>query len=363
MKIKVTQENLSRALSIVSRTASTRTTLPILSNVLIRAIDNQLILSSTNLEVSTTQKVSASIQEEGVVTVPARLITDFVSNLPKTNIEITVSSNKMSIVADGYRSNINTTSADDFPIMPEPETKNEISILAGIFKKAILNTAPIASSDNTRPILTGVYMYSSEGNLYMAATDGYRLAEKQVIETKKQISAIIPASTLNDINRVLIEDSEVVNIGVSDDQITINIGDTTINSRLIEGKFIDYKQLIPTNTQIEATVSQPELLRITKISELFARDSAGSITIDINSNKSTLSVHSITSEIGDNTAEVEAITKGEGLITLNSKFLLDAINQIDSNEIKLQFNGKLAPVLITTDNDSTYKHIIMPVKS
>ncbi len=363
MKVIVTQENLTKALGIVSRTASSRTTLPILGNILVKAEAGELVLSSTNLETATTQKISASTETSGVTTVPARLITEFVSNLPKVNIEIELIDDKIKITAGSYKSTINSTPADDFPALPELATKTTLTIPAEELKKAIASTSLVASSDTTRPILTGVYLHSFEGNLYMAATDGYRLAEKQIMAFDGDITAIIPATTLNDVSRVLGEDVKEVAIGVGEDQVEFIIGQTIINSRLIDGNFINYRQLIPTSTETEATIDRAELLRITKISELFARESAGSITLNINSAKSTLSVHSITSELGENDAETEAETKGDGTITLNSKYLLDALNQIDETTVKLQFNGKLAPILITADDNLDYKHIIMPVKS
>ena len=363
MKVSVTQENLSKALGIVSRTASSRTTLPILNNIFIKAEAGELTLSATNLETATTQKVPASTKTNGVTTVPARLITEFVSNLPKVNIDIDLTDGKMKITAGGYKSVINTTPADDFPALPELTSKTTLTIPSEDLKKAIASTSLVASSDTTRPILTGVYLHSLEGKLYMAATDGYRLAEKNIMSVDTDISAIVPASTLNDVSRVIGDEVKKVVIGVGEDQIEFIIGQTIINSRLIDGNFINYRQLIPTSTETEAVLDRAELLRITKISELFARESAGSITLNISSAKSTLSVHSIASELGENDAETEAETKGDGTITLNSKYLLDALNQIDDDVVKIQFNGKLAPILITADKNADYKHIIMPVKS
>lgn len=363
MKVKVTQENLAKALNIVSRTASSRTTLPILNNVLIKTEDGHLVLSTTNLEIATTQAIAASVKSSGIATVPAKLITEFVANLPKTNINIEIVDNKMNISADGYRSTINITPADDFPALPELKLAHTMTISADEFKKAVSGTALVASSDNTRPILTGVYLHTFEGDLFMAATDGYRLAEKKLSKSSSEIAAIVPASTLNDVVRILTEEDKAVTIGIGEDQIEFNVGQTTINSRLIEGNFINYRQLIPSKTEIEAVVNRSELLRITKISELFARESAGSITLNISSKSSTLNVHSIASELGENTAETDAETKGDGAITLNSKFLLDALNQVDDENVRLQFNGKLAPVLLTAENNLDYKHIIMPVKS
>jgi len=363
MKVVVTQENLARVLNTVSRIASSRTTLPILNNILIKTEDGKLVLAATNLEVAITETIPAKIDREGVLTAPARLITEFITNLPKTNIKIDAGDNKITITAGNYHSIVNTIPPDEFPALPETKNTTVIKIPANIFKKAVAGTSLVASNDTTRPILTGVYIHSFNGNLYIAATDGYRLAEKKILPVDKKITSIVPASTLNDVVRIISDEIEEVIINFSDDQINFVIGDATITSRLIDGNFIDYRQLIPTKTDVSAVLDRSEFIRITKISELFSRESAGSITLRVDSDTSTLSIHSITSELGENNSIAEATTKGNGVITLNSKFLLDALNQIDGDNVKFQFSGKLAPALLTTEVDDAYKHIIMPVKS
>jgi DNA polymerase-3 subunit beta len=290
-------------------------------------------------------------------------MTEFIANLPKTNVEINTTGSRMTITAGNYKSVINTIAADEFPALPDPKTTVSIKIPADAFKKAIANTSLVASSDTTRPILTGVYMHVLDGDLYMAATDGYRLAEKKILPLNKEITAIIPASTLADVVRVVGDGVEEIAVNLSDDQISFLVGDGIVTSRLIDGNFINYRQLIPTKTEVVATLDRSEFIRITKISELFSRESAGSITLKVDPDRSTLSIHSITSELGENDSEAEAVVKGKGAITLNSKFLIDALNQIEGDSVKLQFSGKLAPALLTAEDDSTYKHIIMPVKS
>lgn len=363
MKISLTQDNLAKALNIVSRVASSRTTLPILSNIFIRAELNEVSFSATNMELSIIEKTNAKVEQEGVAVVPARLITEFVSNLPKSNVDIELDGEKIKISAGGYKSTINTISADDFPALPEPNMNKQINLPAGLLKQSINNTVLVASNDSTRPVLTGVYFHTNDKKLYLAATDGYRLAEKEVTNSDDSISSIIPASTLSEVVRVLSDDKEIVKIGFSDEQVSFIIEDTTITSRTIDGNFIDYRQLIPSNSEIQLLINRSELIRAVKVSELFARESAGSITLQADANKGALSIHTITSQIGENSSVVEASGVGEGSITLNSKFLLDALNQINSDNIKLQFSGKLAPVLLTADDGDDYKHIIMPVKS
>ncbi|MDR0957218.1 MAG: DNA polymerase III subunit beta [Candidatus Nomurabacteria bacterium] len=363
MKVVLTQEKLAKSLATVGRIVTSKISLPVLSSVMMRTDNGHLVLSTTNLEVAITESISAKIEKEGAVTVPVKLLTDFVSNLPKTDVMIEVTDNKMSIEAGTYKSVINTTNIEDFPEIPEMTPKNKLSIPVEFFKKSVAGTALAVSSDMTRPILTGVYVYSQDGELCFVATDGFRLAEKKVMKCDDEIAAIVPASTLNDVVRILNDGISEVNIGFSDDQINFKLGDILITSRLISGKFINYKQLIPEKTEISAVINRGEFVRTTKISEIFARESAGSIVIEVDSKKSTVNVRSIASQIGENSGEIEATVSGDGTITLNSKFLLDALNQIDGEDIKIQFSGKMAPILLTSDKNDDYKHIIMPVKS
>ena len=363
MKVTLTQEKLSRALSTVSRITSSRTTLPILSNILVKTGEGNLILSSTNLEIAITETVSAKVERSGALTVPARLLTEFISNLPRVNILLEVVDGKLLITAGGYRSTINTTGTEEFPEIPNINPKIKLGLSTDLFKKTVSGTVLVASGDATRPILTGVYIYSLEDKLYFAATDGYRLAEKQVMNINNEISAIVPASTLSEVVRVLSDDIEEITVGFSDDQISFEANNIVITSRLIDGSFINYRQLIPKKTDVVVTVNRGEFIRVVKIAELFARESAGSITVKTNSTKSLLNIHSIASQIGENNTETDATITGDGVVTLNSKFLLDGLNQFDGENIKIQFSGKVAPILLTSEKDSGYKHLIMPVKS
>jgi DNA polymerase-3 subunit beta len=363
MKLIVTQENLARALNTVGRVASSRTSLPILNNILLRTENNQLILAATNLEIAITEAIHAKIERDGAITIPARLMTEFVANLPKTNIAIEVDGTKVQVSAGNYQSTINAVIADEFPALPTIEASKRLSIPSETLKKAVAGTAPVSSNDTTRPILTGVYFHGFEGDLYMTATDGYRLAEAKVMPIKDELSAIIPSSTLADVVRVISDETPSVDIKLNDDQISFEIGQTTVTSRLIDGNFIDYRGLIPKKSETTALLDKAEFLRVTKIAELFARESAGSVIVKADAAASALTLHSVASQLGENNSEAEAKVSGGGSITLNSRYLLDGLNAIDADKINFQFSGKLAPTMLTAADVADYKHIIMPVKS
>ena len=365
MKLSIKQDNLAKALNAVGRIATARVGLPILANVLIRTDENKLIVAATNLEVAIITKLNAQIKEQGAIAVPARLLTEFVGNLPHTNIDLETDETKLKISAGGYKSVINSTVADDYPALPNSAEEHSFTIAADLLKSAISGVALVAGNDVTRPILTGVYFYSTDGQMYMAATDGYRLAERKIIKLDNDFAAIIPSSTLADVTRLINNEKEIT-VKYNDEQITFVTGETSITSRLIDGKYIDYQQLIPTQTNFTITVDRADFIKITKVAELFARETAGSIIIEGNPTEKTLSVRSITSQLGENTSSIEAdieVSGGEDcMVSLNSKYLLDALNCIDGEKVAMKFNGKLSPVLLIGQDDS-YRHIIMPVKA
>lgn len=366
MELIVTQENFARALSAVGRVASTKTQLPILSNILLRTDGNRLLVAATNLEVATTQYIGAKIVKPGAITVPARLISEFVSSLPKDSIELKVVNNNIHLKSGNYTSVINGVIADDFPELPTINEKSSISYSINIedFKQAVSQTIITASSDSTRPVLTGVYWHSFEGQLYLAATDGYRLSERRLVETTSEVSAIIPVQTLQEVLRTIVEDSDTVDILFDETQVRFRINEAEIISRLVDGNFPDYRQLIPKQSDINAVVNKQEFVRVTKIAGLFARESGGSVTLTVDADKKAVSLHSIASEMGENTSELTAEVTSSGQITLNSRYLSEALSVIDDETIELSFSGKLSPcILKSTKKDTNYYHVIMPLKS
>lgn len=366
MELIVTQENFARALSAVGRVASTKTQLPILSNILLRTDGNRLLVAATNLEVATTQYIGAKITKPGAITVPARLISEFVSSLPKDSIELKVVNNNIHLTSGNYTSIINGVIADDFPELPTINESASVSYSINIedFKQAVSQTIITASSDSTRPVLTGVYWHSHEGQLYLAATDGYRLSERRLVETTSEVSAIIPVQTLQEVLRTIVEDSDTVDILFDETQVRFRINEAEIISRLVDGNFPDYRQLIPKKSDVTAIVDKQEFVRVTKIAGLFARESGGSVTLTVDKDKKTVSLHSIASEMGENTSELTASVSDSGQITLNSRYLAEALSVLDNDSLEIGFSGKLSPcILKSTDKATNYYHVIMPLKS
>lgn len=365
MKLTVTQENLNKALQVVGRVASGKTPLPVLNNILFKAEQNRLLLAATNLEIAITQYIGTKIESEGSVTVPARLMSEFVNNLPKGPVELEADGSKLRVSMGKYKSVIHGMTADEFPSLPKIEEKQSFVIAGPLLKRAVQQTVVVASHDDTRPVLTGVYFHSHEGMIYIAATDGYRLAERALMTTDAEIEAIIPSQTLQDVLRVMSDDTAEVKLLFDDNQVRILLDDIEITSRLIDGSFPDYRQLIPATTDITVTVDKAEFVRVTKVASLFAKESGGSVTLNASAEAGTVSIHSVASQLGENTSEATASVSGDGQVTLNSRYLLEGLACIDSEQIDFTFSGKLSPCVLkaTNGDEQNYKHIVMPLKS
>lgn len=366
MELSVTQENLARALSAVGRVASSKAGLPILSNILLRTEGNRLLVAATNLEIASTYYIGAKVVKQGAVTLPARLVSEFVASLPKGTIELSTKGAHMTLKSGTYQSVINGVDADDFPELPTINEDESVkyTIATPDFKQAVAQTIITSSSDATRPVLTGVYWHSVDGWLCLAATDGYRLAERRLVETKSQIAAIVPTSSLQEVLRTLSETVEEVELLFDDSQVRFRIGEAEITSRLIDGNYPDYRQLIPKESETVVTIKAEDFGRIVKIAGLFARESGGSITLTADAEKQELSIHSIASELGENTSSASATITMAGQVTLNSRYVSEALGAIDGDSVIFRFSGKLSPTVLGSDEKNpVYTHIIMPLKS
>lgn len=361
MKLQVTQPNLAKALNSVARIASGRNTLPILSNVLLKTTNKRLSLSTTNLDIAITHTVGSKIDKEGSLTVPARLMQDFINSLPDTVLKLENKDDKLAISADKYQSVINGVSAEDFPVMPDIENGNKWKTTAGELKRVLQRVTLASSADDARPVLTGVYFHSAGGKLTVAATDSYRLAESKVGAVKSDMNFILPHTAANDLLRILTDDTQSVTVTHDDQQVSFATDDVSLVARLIEGNYPDYQKLIPIKFDTIAKLSREEFMNITKVSSLFARESAGSITINITDNQ--ISINAIASQIGENTATADATVKGGGEVTLNSRYLVDALNAFEGEQIEFCFNGKLEPCVLRSTDDKDYLHLIMPLRS
>jgi DNA polymerase III subunit beta len=363
MKLQVTQENLAKALNTVARVANGRNTLPILNNVILKTVGTRLSIAATNLEIAITHYIGSKVSKEGSITVPARLMQDFVSSLPAGVIDLKLEDYKLHITTDKYQSVINGVSAEEFPVMPAIDKGTQWTINGKLLKAGLSQVVVAASTDEARPVLTGVYLHTHSGKLYAVATDSYRLAEKELVKTNQEVKLLVPASAMHDLLRILSDYEDEVVVTHDDQQVSFKAGDVELVTRLIEGNYPDYRKLVPQTFATSATLKRADFVNITKVSSLFARESAGSVTIAASESDKQISIRSVASQLGENTASAEAKVKGEADITLNSRYVLDALNALPADEITFGFNGKLEPCVLKAANAKDYTHVIMPLKS
>ena len=365
MKVSVTQEKIARALNLVKDIAASRNELAILNNILLRTDGGRLLVAATNLEIASMQYIGAKIDTPGSITIPARLVSEFISNLPSGTVELEVKDSHLHINSGKFSSVINGVVADEYPELPVIDDEKAVKYIFPVddLKKAIAQTKIAVSADMMRVALTGVLWHTYDGHLYLAATDGYRLAEKKMMKSDSELSAIIPASTLSEVSKSLGDEKEVA-VLFDDEQVCFKTNESEITSRLIDARFPDYRQLIPASSETEVAIKKSDFARITKIAALFARESGGGITLNASKESSTLSIHSIASELGENTSEATATVSSDGVVTLNSRYLTEVLNIIDADDITFSFNGKLSPCVIREQvKQPDYTHIIMPLKS
>lgn len=378
MKLTCSPDALSQALQVVSRAVSPRTTLPILNNILLETSEKGLRLTGTNLEIGIVNYVDAEVQSEGSVTLPARLLTEFVAQLreKKMDIELDVKTQTLNVNCGPYHNvKIKGIDAAEFPPLPAHEDGIRVDLQQSELLPAIEQTVVAASSDEGRPVLTGVYTQLGTDTLTLAATDGHRLAVKTLKARPSEGSAasegaaegadsvIIPARALQEVARVLKGDGVVeMSLGRSRNHVFFRVEGVEVMSRLIEGTYPNYSQVIPpepANTVI--TLNTKELHERARAVAIFARDSANVVRIKTEAGE--IAISATTSEVGSSEASVTAEIEGADIqIAFNSRYLLDVLNLLGSEKAVLNFNGPLSPGVVRPAGKDDYTYVIMPVR-
>jgi len=371
MKISLTQENLARAIGLVSKVVATRGSLPVLSNILISTEGKRLKLAATNLEMGITYWVGCSVEAEGSVTVPARLFADFVSSLPNNaTLELSVTGAVLGITTEHHKTHINGIEADEFPPIPGKSGQPTLTLPSSQLREALAEVIVATSVDEARPVLAGVYMYSTEaGQVVVVATDSYRLAERKITVADGALSSdlalIVPTKTIQELVRILRDTESDVSIYVSENQVVFGADGAEITSRLIEGQFPNYQQIIPSESETVVEIDTKELARVTKVASLFARQNAGGVKLDINRGGH-LEIRSTSSEVGDNESSADCKVTGEDAeVSLNARYLTEALSIIKTTKVAFGVSGKMsACVLRPLGKDADeYTYIIMPLRS
>jgi DNA polymerase-3 subunit beta len=369
MKCTVSSAVLAQSLSLVSRAVSPRSTLPILSNVLLETANDGLHLTATNLDLTIAATVAATVESEGRITVPARLLSDYVGSLVDApcTLELDSGTQVLRLSCGIHRTNIHGIDAVEFPPLPARDAETAVEVAAPILEAAVEQTAVAASSDEARPVLTGVKLELEDGRLTLAATDGHRLAVRTVqVEPGGEapsLSVIIPARHLAEVARAVTAARPTVGITVSPqrNQIFFSMRDVEISSRLIEGTYPNYAQVIPAESTTTVTLPSASLLRETRTASVLAKDAAN--VVRFSAAGDTLTLSSQTAEVGDDEAPLNAQVSGNDVqIAFNARYVLDALAVIDAEEVRLGFNGPLSPGVIRPVGREDYLYIVMPVR-
>ena len=373
MKVSCLQENLAKGLSIVSRAVSTRSTLPVLGNVLLATDNGRLKLSATNLEIVITCWVGAKVESEGAITIPARTFNDLVSTLPQDRVDLVLNETTQTLHVSCLRTqaNIKGIDAQEFPLVPEPDNEHRIRVEADVFKQMINQVAFAAALDDARPTLTGVSATFEGSQITMAATDGFRLSLRSAhipSLVEEPFSAIIPARALMEVARVTADDTEAVYISLPSgrNQIIFDMDSVLLVSQLIDGNFPDYTPIIPKKRNTRTVMSTADFRKACKTADIFARESSHTARVAIEPGDEITpayaTIAATSAETGDNVAQIDASVDGDPVeIAFNVKYMTDVLNVIDTPQVALETTGAMDPGVLKPVGDNDFVHIIMPM--
>jgi len=370
MKFTCTQENLARGLSIVGHLATKSVTLPILSHVLVK-IDGKVIkLQTTNLELAVSSLIRGKVDAEGDFTVPAKLFADFVTLLPSDHVECKVDAGALGISCKNVRTQLRGIAATEFPLIPPVNAVATYTVQVPALREALNQVTFAASPSETRPEISGVlFSWNGAGTLTLAATDSYRLSERQVPaqgEGGKAHDVIVPSRAAHEVLRVLglLEEGEdTVEIRVAENQIGFAAGNTEVTSRVIEGKYPDYRQIIPEKLPTKAVVERAALTRAVRSAGLFSRTGLYDVQLRLNAANGTLTVVGKDAQTGEQTVDVPCTVVGnDQMVTLNHRYFLDGLNAVNAEKVSLQMIDGNSPVLMRPETGEGFLYIVMPIK-
>lgn len=367
MKLFCAQRDLDYALNVVNKAINPNNTLPVLNNILISAKEKKLHFSATNLEIAISCSIDADIRTEGAITVPAKLITSYTALLTDEKVELNSSEGvNLNINSSSSNTKIKCISAEEFPLIPKIEKDKYLTLNIEEFNEAINEVGFAASVNTSRPVLSGVLVSLEGEKLKMVATDSYRLAEKKIGltgGTADDLECIVPARTMMELGKIISKsDDKDVRIDISKNQVLFSVGGVELISRLIEGKFPDYRKIIPADENSKFEVSVEDLALVLKRVSLFARENNNSVSLAV-SEDGKLMVSSEETKVGEEKAEV--LVKLEGAankISLNAQYLLDVLNFINEEKIDIIVNDKESPAMVKPVKSEGYVYIIMPLK-
>lgn len=365
MKIVCTQENLKNALNINGKIISPSNTLPILNNVLIKTESGGLKLYSTNLEIAIITQIRCKVEEEGSTTVASKVFSELVNNLPNKNLLLQTENNHLNLEAENYHTTINTLPEEDFPLIPQVENGISLKLDAQELKNAILQVVFAASLNQTQAEICGLLLAFQEGGVRIAATDRYRLAEKKITTQQKYENkeVIIPQKTAHEVCRIIGSQKGDVEVIISDTQAQFSLGDTQIISRLTEGQYPDYQQIIPTEFATTTTLEKQGLVSALRAGGIFSTNS-NSINFLFSDKSRTLTITSQSQELGKSQVTLSCEGGGNDIaLVLNYHYVLDCLQAIQSERVQIKIVNDSSPTVFLPEGKSDYTYLVMPIKS
>jgi DNA polymerase-3 subunit beta len=376
MNVSVMQENLARGLQTVSRAVSSRATLPVLANVLLRTENAGLKLTATNLEIGISCWVPGKVESEGEITIPAKLITDLVASLPNQRVDLVLSAKDrtLKVTCAGSRASIKGIEADEFPVVATVGENPTTAVPAKALRDALGEVVFAAASDESRPILTGVLTRLNGDSMTLAAADNYRIAVRTVTLARPvgaELAIVVPARSYAELIRVLPDSEDPIELTVTPNrsQVMFHVDGTDLVSRLIEGQFPNYEPVVPKRDAwtARAVVDREAFLAGTRRASIFARDSANIVKVEVGgegSDGSGITITAHAADVGDNADTLEAAVEGQATtIAFNARYLIDVLSNLGADEAVLELSGPLAPGVVRGVNKDDYVHVIMPVRT
>lgn len=367
MRLTCSQKSLADALIIANKAVNPNNTLPVLNNVLLRAEGKKLYFAATNLEIAIDCSMDADVKNEGELTVPARLFSNYIKYLKDESVDLAAEEgNVITIKTADSSVRMKGLPAAEFPPIPTVDSDGEVVLSASDFKHVADQVVFAASLNTSRPILSGVYCRIDKNSFVMVATDSYRLSEKAISVKKPKgvINCIIPAVTIMELSSIIDSGNVAVDeikIVVSKNQALFVFGDTRLTSRLIEGQFPNYQQIIPKNSKSTVQFNVEDFSSALKRVNIFAKENNNKILLKISKDAAIVTTDS--TQYGDGEVTLKAKVEGAAVeIALNSQYLLEALTHLDKGDVLLEIGEKTNPVILRAPKDTGYTHIIMPLK-
>lgn len=362
MRCSISQSELLNALSVVQKGVAQRATLPVLSGVLLETQGDEIYFQTTDLEKSVQYTANALVEEPGATVLPAKLITDIVKNLPDAAVHIETTEDGAVITCDSSSFSIRTLDAMDFPAFPKVLSEMQISVSFEDFSTMARKVCRVVSKDESRMILTGVLVSVEDNVLRLVATDSYRLAvtEKKLDNKVEDFSAVLPGSFVSDLAGLARTGGDI-SIAIAENQVIVSYGGTVFVNRRIEGKYPNYKQLIPSAYETRCIIKRSDFTGAVKRASLLSSSSA-QVKFSVNVASQTVQLNTM-QEVGSTQEIVRAQIEGSDVeIGFNSFYVMEGLNAMNSNEVCLELQGSLKPGIIRGSADEGYLYLIMPVR-